>query len=44
MINLNRLILLSFGKRGIHPGRYRGKAIILGDNPAGHYFTLRDLI
>ena len=40
MINQNRLILLSFGKRG-HLGE---ESIILGDNPAGHCFVLRDLI
>ena len=40
MINRNRLILLSFGKRE----DTGGEGIILGENPAGHCFVLRDLI
>ena len=40
MINQNHLILLSFGKRG-DTGE---EGIILGDNPVGRCFVLRDLI
>ena len=40
MINQDHLILLSFGKRG----DTGGECIILGDNPVGQCFLLRDLI
>ena len=40
MINQNHIILLSFGK-----GRdIRDEGIIVGNNPAGHCFVLKDLI
>ena len=40
MINQNQLSLLSFGKRW----DTGGEGIIIGDNPAGHCFLLKDLI
>ena len=40
MINWNRLILLSFGKRE----DTGGEGMILGENSAGHCFVSRDLI
>ena len=50
MINQSQSILLSFGKGGIHPGRYRGgggvgrEGITEGGNCARLCFLLRDLI
>ena len=40
MINQNPLALLYFGKKR----DTGGEGIILGENPAGHCFLLRDLI
>ena len=40
MINKNHLIWVFFGKSG----DTGGEGIILGDNPAGECFVLRDLI
>ena len=40
MINKKKLTLLSFGKWG----NTGGGDLILGINPAGHCFVLRDLI
>ena len=40
MINQNHVILLSFGKMGDTVG----EGTILGDNPAGLCFLLKDLI
>ena len=40
MINQKTLVLLYFGKKR----DTGGEGIILGENPAGHCFLLRDLI
>ena len=44
MINQNQFILLSFGKTGGHTlADLGGVGLILGENPAGHCFVLRNL-